>query len=64
MKKLKGLLDNAQKDLDDKNSEMVKMLAKKDEAYRMKSGAESELVAIDKEEKATKPQETEEKDHD
>jgi hypothetical protein len=55
MKKLKGLLDNAQKDLDDKNSEMVKMLAKKDEAYRMKSGAESELEAIDKATEAAKP---------
>jgi hypothetical protein len=48
-------LEVAQKDVEDKQKEMIKLIAKKDEAFRMRVAAESQLDAIEREAKAEKP---------
>lgn len=53
--KIREMLAFAQKDVEDKQKEMIKLIAKKDEAFRMRTAAESQLDAIEKETKANEP---------
>lgn len=52
----------AQKDVEDKQKEMIKLIAKKDEAFRMRVAAEGQLDSIERETKANKPQEDTDQD--